>query len=202
MTPIVVKPPVGKIVLLGMGWLLFTVLAVVFLFAGDALSVVLGVAGILCFTLGGGYFLLQLARARATFTLDERGFHPGNGGVVAWENVTKVGKTRATGTNAVGIRLREAGSYEKSLTPQEGHRLVAAARRARRFGPLLGMQPSKEAAPINDVPSVLAWSRANTDFDLTYGSLTLGESVDKTIEQVERYRSEALRRRRRGKKHD
>lgn len=190
MKPLVVKPSRGRMVLMVLASIVFTLTGIVMLFSGRLMYVVFGLVAIVLFGVGGVVYVKR-ALSQRTFTLDERGLHPGGGGFVPWEHIGHVGPTKAGGANALGIEVLDVPAYLDTLTEEQKRLTLRGASFGQKAGAATG-QRDLNSMPTDDLESVMAWAKqSNGGYDLAFASLSLGASVDKTAQIIEDYRQQA-----------
>ncbi|HKT57925.1 MAG TPA: hypothetical protein VJR25_14265 [Microbacterium sp.] len=127
---LVVITPRGKLVFLAVVTALFAVMGivVVVLAPTKTLNLIVGVAAIGFFGVGGGYAITKQWRRSLVLRADDTGIRVGHGPLVPWSDIDRVGSNSAV----FGIRLRRYDSLHSA-----GHAGVpsAAEMRANRKQP-------------------------------------------------------------------
>lgn len=153
-TSVRIVAPRGRIIGLAVVCSLLAALGVVVLVlsAGETLNVVLGVAAISLFGIGGGVSCTQQWRRSASVAADRRGLRVEGGPRIVWGDVAKVGSI----PGRLGVRLRKPEAYAlasrgdsveslaRSRAEHGGFDLVVPER-------LLGRPPRDVAAALNRI---------------------------------------------------
>ncbi|MGJ3509582.1 STM3941 family protein [Enemella sp. A6] len=204
MRELVAKPSAGRLAFLIGAIVVFTIGGFFMLFSDSWLNKLIGVVAILFFGVGGVFALIRMRKAGMTFTADEQGLRPGNGGFVPWENIGHIGVSMAGGTKSLGVEILNILPYLDSLTPEQRRDAIRFAKGARAVIPELGDVDAEALQANIDEPAesereeleIMGWARtANQGFDLLFAAMTLNQPVEKWVEQLSAYRDEALRRR-------
>lgn len=209
MQEIVVKPSIGRTVLLAALCLGFTLMGVWMIASGGWFNILLGAVAIAFFGVGGAVAFLKQRRQGMTFTLTPEGIVVGSGGRVPWANIARIGATKVGtaargmgGAAALGIQLRDVRAFVSTLTPQQQLAAVRAARIGRTTGPALGALGGRgvgsdlSTIPTDDVAAAVRWAAERSGgYHVTFPLLNLNKPVDQTIAQIESYRAQATGRR-------
>lgn len=207
MDEVVVKPSTGRLILLALMCLVFTVAGVAMLFADDWFTKILGAVAILFFGGGGAWAFVRQSKQGMTYTLTPRGIVVGSGGLVSWDNIAQIGETKVGaaapglgGAAALGVALRDPNAYVATLTPDQRATAMRAARMGKVAGPALGAIGGRgvgsdlSSIPTHDVVAAVGWAAERSGgYHVTFPLLNLDKSVDKALAEIEAYRSRIRR---------
>ncbi|NLT28930.1 MAG: hypothetical protein GXX86_00500 [Propionibacterium sp.] len=202
MRVLVAKPSPGRFAFLIVTIIVFTIGGFFMLFSESWTMKLVGVVAILFFGVGGVFGLIKMRRAGVTFTADESGIRPGQGGFVPWEHVGQIGVSMAGDTKSLGIEVLDILAYLNTLTPEQRRLAMRLGEGARTIAPGLG-DPRAEALPAGmNAPTaaeqqeleLMGWARTvNHGYDLLFAAMTLNQSVEKWVEELSAYRDDVMR---------
>lgn len=107
--PVRIITPRGKLIVLAAVCALFTVMGVLVLALNPTatLNLIVGVAAVAFFGLGGGFSVVSQWRRSTVLVADDAGLHVRGAATVPWDGVDRIGANAST----LGVRLRDAAGF-------------------------------------------------------------------------------------------
>lgn len=107
--PVTIVTPRGKLVALAVVCGVFTAMGAVVLAVNPTatLNLIVGVAAMAFFGLGGGFSVVSQWRRSTVLVADDEGVHVRGAGSVAWDGVDRIGAN----ATMLGLRLRDPGAF-------------------------------------------------------------------------------------------
>lgn len=128
MPPVTIVTPRGKLIALAVVCAVFTAMGAIVLAVNPTatLNLIVGVAAMAFFGLGGGFSVVSQWRRSTVVVADDAGLRIRGAGTIAWEDVDRIGANATT----LGIRLRNAAAFAErapALYTPESLRATRAA---------------------------------------------------------------------------
>ncbi len=157
--PLHIKSPrAGKVLRIALMCLAFAALCVwMLLTAREPLHVIVGIAGIACFSGGGILLLFRLRHAdEDMYVINAEGVHFADAAypMIPWQEIEGVVAFSVQSQRYVGLRLRDEDAYVNALPRRQ--RYMAEASRKMGF-PAVSLNMRDEAAQVQCVETCVAW---------------------------------------------
>lgn len=204
MNDVVVKPSMGRTILLAVVCLLFTLAGLAMLFADGFMIKIMGALAIAFFGVGGAAAIIRQVRGGTTFTLTSQGIEVGTGGFVPWQNIGLIGQTSTGGgAQALGFEVLDVPAYVATLTPEQQRAAARGVTLGRAAAPVMGAGGGNlhdvaalNALPGDDLVAATEWgAQMSGGFHLAFPTLSLNKPMGRLMAIAEEYRAAATGRR-------